>query len=97
MAEAKSVATSAGIKAERIDYALRLADLSAVKVSDDGVPDSTSIRTAVEKVLADIPELRTVAVGGGAGGFRIGGGDGGGASGADEASLRRAFGLPEKK
>ena len=57
VAEAKAVAAGLGIKAERIPYAVKLADLSDVDVSDDGEPDTDAIKTAMEQVTKDIPEL----------------------------------------
>lgn len=67
-AEAKLHAVALGIKPERADMALRLADLSGVELGDDGEPDAGAIKTALEKVLADLPELKGAAngaVGGG--------------------------------
>jgi hypothetical protein len=60
-AEAKAQATDLGIKADRIAYALKLADLSDVEVGDDGEPDSAAIKAALEAVLADLPELKGAA------------------------------------
>ena len=57
MAEAKAVAASLGIKPERVQYAVKLADLSDVDVSEDGEPDTEAIKAAVEQVTKDIPEL----------------------------------------
>ena len=57
-AEAKSLAASLGVKPERIDYAVRLADLSGVDVDDDGEPDTREIKLALEAVLKDLPELK---------------------------------------
>lgn len=57
MAEAKAVAASLGIKTERIPYAVKLADLSDVDVDDDGEPDAAAIKSAMEQVTKDIPEL----------------------------------------
>lgn len=68
-AEAKAVALSLGIKSERVPYALRMADLSDVDVSDEGEPDEAAIKKALETVLKDIPELKaetTTASNGGA-------------------------------
>lgn len=57
-AEARVVASDLGIKGERIAHAIKLADLDGVEVSDDGDPDTKAIRTALEAVLKDIPELK---------------------------------------
>ena len=69
--EAKLYALSAGVKAERIDTALRLADLTAVTVGDDGEPNAAAIKIAIDKVLADVPELKGEA--GGKGGTDLSG------------------------
>lgn len=60
-AEAKVVALELGVKADRIPYVLRLADLSDVEVGDDGNIDAKALRDAVEAVLRDLPELKAVA------------------------------------
>lgn len=57
-AEAKAQALALGVRPERLEYALRLADLSEVEVGDDGEPDAAAIKAALEKVLNDLPELR---------------------------------------
>lgn len=56
-AEAKAAAAAAGVAEGNIDKVLRLADLSAVTFDEDGQPDATEIRSAVQQVLADVPEL----------------------------------------
>lgn len=56
-AEAKVAALAAGVKAERIDYLLKLADLDGIEVGDDGEPDADAVKTAIESVLKDLPEL----------------------------------------
>lgn len=56
-AELKAHASAAGIKAERLDYVLKLADLSGIAVTDDGRPDSTAVRAAVSMVTRDFPEI----------------------------------------
>lgn len=60
-AEAKAQALALGVRPERLEYALRLADLSEIEVGDDGEPDAAAIKTAIEKVLNDLPELRGAA------------------------------------
>lgn len=57
-AEAKAQAAQMGVKADRLDYALRLADLSGVEVDDNGEPDVDAIKKAIGKVLEDLPELK---------------------------------------
>lgn len=67
-AEARVQAVALGIKPDRIGAALKLADLSAVTTTDDGEPDVAAIRTALEAVLTDVPELKAVEPAAGKGG-----------------------------
>ncbi|MCE5322135.1 DUF4355 domain-containing protein [bacterium] len=60
-AEAKVQALAAGIKADRLNYALRMLDLSDIDVDDNGEPDTGAIKTAVEALLKDVPELKATA------------------------------------
>lgn len=55
-AEAKVQAASLGVPSERLDYVVKLANLSEVSV-EDGTPDAEAAKKAVEQVLADVPEL----------------------------------------
>ena len=65
-AEARVTASTLGIKAERIPYALRLADLSGVEVDENGEPDAAAVKSALQAVLKNVPELKgTSTVGGG--------------------------------
>jgi len=75
-AEAKVQASAAGIKAERLDYALRMLDLTDVEIGEDGEPDSKSLAGKIGKLLNGMPELggSTQAASGGPG---PGGGFGG--------------------
>lgn len=57
-AEAKVLAVSLGVKPERVAYALKLADLSAVEVDENGDPDADAIKAAIEAVINDLPELK---------------------------------------
>jgi|SRR5690625_1519462 len=57
-AEAKVQAVALGVKPERVEYALRLADLSDVDMDDDGNPDAAAIKAALDVVLNDLPELK---------------------------------------
>lgn len=61
-AEARVQAAALGIKPERIGAALRLADLSGVAVGDDGEADGTAVKSALEAVLKDLPELKAAGV-----------------------------------
>lgn len=56
-AEAKVQALAAGVKPERIDYLLKLTDLSKIEVKD-GAVDSALVKEAIENVLKDLPELK---------------------------------------
>lgn len=57
-AEARAVAASSGVAAEKLSYVVRLAELDGVDVdSDTGEPDVDAIQAAISKVLTDIPEL----------------------------------------
>lgn len=56
-AEAKVIAGAAGVKAEQLSYVLKLADLSAVTIGEDGEPDAKEITTAITAVLKDFPLL----------------------------------------
>jgi|LSQX01.3.fsa_nt_gb hypothetical protein len=88
--EARTQAMLLQIKPERLDYALRLADLSHVKIDADGSIDTASIKSALEQMIKDIPELKATETQ--PAGFRVGAGDGTDAVSDDDA-LRRAFGL----
>ena len=66
---------SEGRNKEVIEYiadAVRLADLSAVKVADDGTVDTKSITAALEAVLTRMPVLKATTEAP-AGGFKVGG------------------------
>lgn len=54
---AQAAASALGIKPERVAYALKLADLSGVKVEDDMAVDQQAVTDALKKVLNDLPEL----------------------------------------
>lgn len=69
---AQSEATKLNINPDYIADAVRLADLSAVKVDDNGVVDTKSITTALEAVLERMPILKMTTETP-AGGFRVGG------------------------
>lgn len=57
-AAASMAAVTAGAKADRVDALLKLADLGAVTVDDDGTVDQKSVKSAVDKALADFPEFK---------------------------------------
>ena len=69
---AQSEAAKLNINPDYIADAVRLADLSAVKVNDDGTVDTKSITAALEAVLTRMPVLKATAEAP-AGGFKVGG------------------------
>lgn len=69
---AQSEATKLNINPDYIADAVRLADLSAVKVNDDGTVDTKSITIALEAVLTRMPILKAT-TDTPAGGFKVGG------------------------
>lgn len=68
---AQSEATKLNINPDYIADAVRLADLSQVKVNDDGTVDIKSVTTALEAVLTRMPVLKAVSDAP-AGGFKVG-------------------------
>jgi len=58
-AEAKALAVTLGVKPDRVPYLLRMADIDGVDISEDGAVDEKKLKAALEKVLSDIPELKT--------------------------------------
>lgn len=56
-AEAKILATNAGVKPEKLAHLLKLLDLSEIEIDESGTPDSKQIKTAIDSVLKDIPEF----------------------------------------
>lgn len=54
---AKSAAAQLGIKPERVDYAIKLADLSGITVGDDMAVDQEAVQSALKAVLEVVPEL----------------------------------------
>lgn len=75
-AEARVQAVTLGIKPERVSYALKLADLSGVEVDENGNPDAAAIKSALEAVLNDLPELKGTQAPGKSGSEFTGGGGG---------------------
>lgn len=59
---AQSAAAQLGVKPERVEYALRLADLTAVEVGDDMQVDTGTVTAALQTVLDAVPELAVSAV-----------------------------------
>ena len=57
--EAKVKAMALGIKAERLDYVMKLIDFNSIQVQD-GKVDADSIESSLQQVLKDFPELKGV-------------------------------------
>lgn len=55
--EARVQAVEASVKADKVSYVLKLADLSGIEMGDDGEPDAKSIKAAIEAVKTSVPEL----------------------------------------
>lgn len=94
-AQLQSAATMAavglGIDAKTIPYVLKLADLSGA-VGQDGKINEDAVKSALNKVLEDVPALKPQASG--ATGFVQVGASGGGQTAANnEDALKKAFGL----
>lgn len=65
-AAARIHAITLGVKPERIDYLLKLANLDGVELKD-GKADDEAIKAALEAVLKDVPELKGANGGAGSG------------------------------
>lgn len=86
-------ATELGIAAANVPYVQKLADLTGA-TNDKGEVDAAKIKSALEKVLTDVPAFKATAEDGKEKGFQVGG-KGSNTDKADEAEkrLRAAFGL----
>ena len=94
-ANAQIQASNLGVKSNKLEYVVKMADLSKITIDDDGNPDDAAIKAAVEQVLKDVPELKDTKES--SGGFKIGA-DGNKDKGGDsDDAIRRAFGLPPNK
>ena len=85
-------ATKLGVDAKAIPYLARMADLTAV-ADEQGNVSAEKVAEAIGKVLDDIPALKPTAQQ--QAGFQVGGSGkkGGEPPKADDAAMRRAFGL----
>ena len=92
-ANAQIQAANLGVKSNKLDYVVKMADLTKITIDDDGNPDEAAIKAAVEQVLKDVPELKDSKE---SSGFKIGA-DGNKDQGGEDDSIRAAFGLPPKK
>lgn len=91
-AEARIQASALGVAPERLSYVLKLADLSAVEMGEDGEPDANGIKAALEKVQKEVPELFSGKVRLNRGGNDFSGGSGGKGKSDMNAFIRRAAG-----
>jgi|BioPla2DNA2_1021312.scaffolds.fasta_scaffold23452_2 hypothetical protein len=71
-AEAMVQAVGLNVRPDRIDYAIRLADLSKVEVDENGQVDETAVREALEQILNDFPELKVASSSEDGHGFKLG-------------------------
>lgn len=69
-AEVKSAMAINGIRPEKVERAVRLVDATKC-VDNNGQPDATKIKTEIENLLKDFPELKATTEEGAAG-FKIG-------------------------
>lgn len=57
ISEARITGLSLGVKAERVDYLVRLLDLSSIEITD-GVINKEALKVQIDKILLDMPELK---------------------------------------
>ena len=94
-ANAQIQAANLGVKSNKLDYVVKMADLTKISIDDDGNPDEAAIKSAVEQVLKDVPELKDTKE---SSGFKIGAdGDKGTGDEEEDNKMRRALGLSPKK
>lgn len=92
-AEAKAQAASLGVKPDRLDYVLKLADLTEIEPDEDGEIDTKAVKAAVERVLKDLPELKGDGAGAGANGGEF---NGGGSDGDKNPWAKDSYNLTEQ-
>lgn len=56
-AEALAQAYQLGVSSEKVDYAVRLADLSNIETDEAGNIDQAAVKAALEAVVKDFPEM----------------------------------------
>ena len=71
-ADAKTLASTMGVKPDRVDVVVRLANLKDVTVDEDGSVDKAAVKKALEEALKLVPELKQTEEN--RAGFKIGGG-----------------------
>lgn len=89
--EATLAAISLGIDAKTIPYVLKMADLSQV-MGQDGKINDESLKTALNKVLEDVPALKPQAAGS-TGFMQVGASGNGQQAQVTDEALKKAFGL----
>lgn len=87
-------AVKMGISASTIPYVLKLADFTAV-TGQDGKIDEKKLKEAIDKVLDDVPSLKSTQEQNN-NGFKIGGNGNSGQANSDEDVLRNIFGIKQK-
>lgn len=90
-AAATMAAVGLGIDAKTIPYVLKMADLSQV-MGQDGKINDEAMKTALNKVLEDVPALKPQASGT-AGFVQVGAPGGTGQQTTNDDALKKAFGL----
>lgn len=92
--QATITAFKLGISADTVPYILKLADFSGV-ADESGAINDEKLKSAVSKVLEDVPQLKSETT---KGGFQKIGADGDNTNTqSDNEALRKAFGLKPKK
>lgn len=93
--EATLVAVGLGLDAKSIPYVLKMADFSQA-AGQDGKIIADAVKTAISRVLEDVPALKPQAAGS-TGFIQVGtGGNGQNQTGAVDAELDRIFGMKKK-
>lgn len=59
--EAKVMALTAGVKPEKVNYLLKMMDLTSIEVKD-GVIDAAAVQEQIDGILKDLPELKGATV-----------------------------------
>lgn len=90
-AAATIAAVGLGIDAKTIPYVLKMADLSQV-MGEDGEINDEALKTALNKVLEDVPALKP-APAGQTGFVQVGASGGSGQQQTTDDALKKAFGL----
>lgn len=92
--DAMLLAADVGVDLKTMPYVLKMADLA--EVTAEGKVDNEKLKTALLKVLEDVPSLKVNADAGQGSGFRFGAGGSGSSNDATEEALDRIFGVKKK-